>query len=98
MGLDSLNFSSDHNYYILVCFPIAIFKLEFGSSIVDVYLCYVWFLEKFERKKIERKGRWCLFFHLILNRTLMLNIIKYYVVCFCSILFLLNIKKKVRKN
>ena len=72
MGLDSLNFSSDHTYYILVCFPIAIFKLEFGSSVVDVYLRYVWFLEKF-----ERKARWCLFFNLILNRTLMLNSVKY---------------------
>ena len=37
--------------------------------------------------------RWCLFFYLILNRTLILNSIKYYIVCFCSILFLLSIKK-----
>ena len=32
-------------------------------------------------------------FYLILNRTLMFNSIKYYIVCFCNILFLLNIKK-----
>ena len=33
------------------------------------------------------------FFHLILNRILIFNSIKYYVIYFCSILFLLSIKK-----
>ena len=42
---------------------------------------------------VEKRLRCCLFFYLILNRTLMLNSVKYEVVCFCSILFLLNIKK-----
>ena len=41
---------------------------------------------------------WCLFFYLIPNRILMLNSIKYYIICFCSILFLLSIKKIKKIN
>ena len=33
------------------------------------------------------------FFHLILNISLMFNSVKYYIVCFYNILFILNIKK-----
>ena len=52
-----------------------------------------------ESPNLEGVGflRWCLFFYLILNKILILNNVKYEVICFLNILFLLNIKK-IKKN